>query len=241
MDVSITGALFAGVLSFLSPCVLPLVPPYLCFLAGKSLDQLLDDKADLSTSVWPSTLSFVAGFTTVFVMLGATASTMGQYVTEYANVLEKVAGTVIIILGLHFIGVFKISALYREARFHVDNKPSGLVGAYVIGLAFAFGWTPCVGPILASILMVAGMEDTVMHGVMLLTAYALGIGIPFMIAALFIKPFLSFMVKFRRHIGKVEKTMGALLVFTGGLFLTDNMSTIGFWLQENIPVLSRIG
>lgn len=249
-DISIWGAFIAGLLSFISPCVLPLVPPYLAFLAGVSMDQLtgaaeagegVERKARDGSGVFLAALAFVLGFSTVFVLLGASASVLGQLVSRHIQVLGYVAGVMIIIMGLHFLGVFRISLLYREARFHVDRKPAGLIGAYFIGLAFAFGWTPCVGPILATILVVAGSEDTVFQGALLLASYALGIGVPFLLAALFAAPFMRFMVHFRKHMALVEKAMGLLLVVTGIAFLTGQMANLSFWLLETFPILSSVG
>lgn len=243
-DITILGAVFAGVLSFVSPCVLPLVPPYLGFLAGVSLEQLTgesEEGGEASRRVFISAVAFVLGFSTVFVLLGATASFLGQFVRTYIDYLGYLAGAAIIVMGLHFLGLLRIGFLYREARVHVDQKPAGLLGAYVIGLAFGFGWTPCVGPILAAILFVAGTEDTVVRGALLLSAYAIGLGIPFLIAALFAGPFLQFMKRFRKHMGLVEKTMGGVLVLTGVMFLTGQMATLSYWLLETFPVFSSIG
>jgi cytochrome c-type biogenesis protein len=239
LDVSLWGAFVAGLISFISPCVLPLVPPYLAYMAGVSIDQLTgqgDEKA-ASGKVFLASVAFVLGFTTVFATLGASASVIGQFVTQYMYILAYVAGAVIIAMGLHFLGVFRIAFLYREARVTVQRKPAGLGGAYLIGLAFAFGWTPCVGPILAAILFVAGTEDTVTRGAILLTTYSLGLGIPFLLAALFARPFMGFMARFRSHMGKVEKVMGVLLVGTGVLFITGQMSAMAFWLLETFPQL----
>jgi len=243
-DVTIIGAALAGVLSFISPCVLPLVPPYLGFLAGVSLEQLSGDETDAESAsrrVFFSALVFVLGFSTVFVLLGATASFLGQFIRTYLDYLGYIAGAAIIVMGLHFLGVFRIGLLYREARVHVDKKPAGPLGAYVIGLAFGFGWTPCVGPILAAILFVAGSKDTVGQGALLLSAYALGLGLPFLVAALFAGPFLSFMKRFRKHMGVVEKAMGGVLVVTGVMFLTGQMAVFSYWLLETFPALQAIG
>jgi cytochrome c-type biogenesis protein len=152
-----------------------------------------------------------------------------------------VAGVVIAVMGLHFLGVLRIGALYRELRFHSAAKPAGLLGAYVIGLAFAFGWTPCVGPVLAAILFVAAAEDTVWRGASLLGVYALGIGVPFLLAALLVRPFLGLMRRFRRYLHRVEQVMGLLLVITGVLFFTGSVNEIGFWLLETFPALGRVG
>ncbi|WP_297838666.1 cytochrome c biogenesis CcdA family protein [uncultured Roseibium sp.] len=243
-EVTIIGAALAGVLSFVSPCVLPLVPPYLGFLAGVSLEQLsgeAEDSTAASRRVFLSALFFVLGFSTVFVLLGATASFLGQFIRAYLDYLSYIAGAAIIVMGLHFLGVFRIGLLYKEARVHVEKKPAGPLGAYVIGLAFGFGWTPCVGPILAAILFVAGGKETVGQGALLLSAYALGLGIPFLIAALFASPFLKFMRRFRKHMGVVEKTMGGVLVLTGVMFLTGQMAVLSYWLLETFPTLQTIG
>ena len=243
LEVSHAGAALAGLLSFLSPCVLPLVPPYLCFIAGVGMDQLAADGVDRAATrrVFASALAFVLGFATVFVALGATASTMGQLVADHVDVLAKVAGGLIILLGLHFLGVLKVSALYRDVRFNNVARPAGLAGAYVVGLAFAFGWTPCVGPVLATILFVAAGEESAARGATLLLVYALGIGVPFLAAALLAGPFLRFMQRFRRHLHRVEQVMGVLLVVTGVLFITGSVNEIGYWLLETFPALGRVG
>lgn len=242
-DVTLWGALFAGLLSFVSPCVLPLVPPYLCYVTGLSLDEVTGSKADrrVRAIVLRSSLAFVLGFTTVFVLLGATASVLGRIVARQQEILSIVAGLVIIVMGLHFLGVFRIGFLQREARVQVANQPAGLAGAYVLGLAFAFGWTPCIGPVLASILWVAGSTDTVGRGAGLLAIYSLGLGIPFMIAAGFAGHFIGGMRRFRRYMPMVEKVMGVFLILTGILFLTGQMTAMSFWLLETFPALSRIG
>ncbi|WP_137391761.1 cytochrome c biogenesis CcdA family protein [Rhodoligotrophos defluvii] len=243
MTVSYAAALLAGAISFLSPCVLPLVPPYLCFIAGTSLEEMADKQASprVTARVMLAALLFVLGFATVFVMLGATASAIGQLVREYLWLLAQIAGVVIIIMGLHFLGLFRIPILNREARYHHESRPAGLIGAYVVGLAFAFGWTPCIGPVLAAILTLAAAEDSVTRGAVLLGVYSLGLGIPFLASAAAIRAFLTFMQRFRRHIGTVEKVMGGLLVLAGIMFLTGTMTAFSFWLLETFPALGRIG
>jgi cytochrome c-type biogenesis protein len=243
LDVTIWGAFVAGLLSFVSPCVLPLVPPYLCFLAGVTLDQLTGEDRDSvpRAKIFFSSLAFVLGFTAVFVALGASASVIGRVVMQYLDIFGYIAGAIIIVMGLHFLGVFRIGFLYREARVHVEHRPAGLVGAFLVGVAFAFGWTPCVGPVLAAILFVAGTEDTVGSGALLLAVYSLGIGLPFLAASLFAGPFMRLMKRFRAHMGKVEKTMGALLVITGVMFLTGQMATLSYWLLETFPGLAAVG
>ncbi len=243
-EISYAGALLAGILSFLSPCVLPLVPPYLCFIGGVTFEQLTDGQAAdarLKRRVMLAALAFVLGFAVVFTAFGATASVIGQVMARHADLFAKIAGGIIIILGLHFLGLFKIGFLQREARFHPEQKPAGLIGAFIIGMAFAFGWTPCVGPALAAILFVAGAEERVLHGASLLLVYAIGIGIPFLLAAALIGPFMGFMQRFRHYLGRIEQAMGGLLVLTGLLFITGSMNDIGFWLLETFPSLGRIG
>lgn len=243
LTVSLSGALAAGLLSFVSPCVLPLVPPYLCFLAGVSLDELTDEERPpvLASRIVVASLFFVLGFATVFVALGASASLIGSFVTDHLTVLGYIAGAIILVLGLHFLGVLRIGLLFREARFQVRNKPIGYLGAYVVGLAFAFGWTPCVGPVLATILLIASTSGDAWDGAILLFAYALGIGIPFVLAAFFAGPFMRFMGRFRKHMGVVEKVMGGMLVITGILFLTGSMQTLSYLMLEWFPALGQIG
>ena len=244
-DISVAGAFAAGLLSFLSPCVLPLVPPYLCFLAGVSISELTGSDGRLTSQqsrrIVVMAAMFVAGFTTVFVALGATAAAVGSWITAYFDILAIVAGALILLMGLHFLGWLRIPLLYREARFQASSRPAGLLGAYLIGLAFAFGWTPCVGPVLATVLMVAGAEGTAARGAALLTAYALGNGLPFLLAAVFAGPFLNLLGRFRRHMPVIEKTMGAALVVTGLLFMTGTMPVLAGWLLQTFPVLGTIG
>ena len=240
-DVTISAAGVAGVLSFLSPCVLPLVPPYLTFIAGTTVEELAEEGAARARrDVLVAALLFVAGFSTVFVALGATASVFGQFVRANLQILSYVAGFAIIAMGLHFLGVFKLHILYREKRMEVE-RPVGLWGAYVMGVAFAFGWTPCIGPILAAILAVASSEDTVAKGAGLLAVYSFGLGVPFLLAALAIEPFMGFLKRFRSHFGKVEKVVGIALIATGIAFLTGGMQTMSIWLLQTFPGLAKLG
>ena len=242
LDVSIWAAVLAGVFSFLSPCVLPLVPPYLVFISGVSLDELKRGEVQGSQMrVMLAAVLFVLGFTTVFVALGATASYFGQLVRSELPLLAKIAGVFIILMGLNFLGVFKLGLFSREARYHHENKPVGLIGAYAIGLAFAFGWTPCIGPVLAAILSLAAASESVSHGAGLLAIYSMGLGIPFLIAAASLNVFLQFFAKFKSRLGMVEKIMGAALVVTGLAFLTGYMQILSYWLLENFPALGQIG
>ena len=244
LTVSVQAALLAGVISFLSPCVLPLVPSYLCFITGATLDELSDgDGASVSQQrrALLAALMFVLGFSTVFVTLGASASVAGQLLREYLGVLSQIAGVFIILMGLHFLGVFKLAFLHREARYHHHSQPVGLLGAYGIGLAFAFGWTPCIGPILATILTIAASEQDVARGAGLLAIYSLGLGIPFLLAAAGVGTFLGFLGRFKRHLVTVERVMGGLLVLTGIMFLTGSMQTMAYWFLEQFPWLATIG
>ena len=239
--VSITAAFVAGLVSFLSPCVLPLVPPYLCYLAGTTLDELQGCQGGRSRrDAVLASLLFVAGFTTVFVALGATASAFGQLVRRFDTALSLAAGIAIIVMGLHFIGVFRLALLYREKRVEVEHS-AGLGAAYVMGLAFAFGWTPCIGPILAAILAIAGAEATVAHGAALLAVYSAGLGLPFVAAAFAVGGFVRFSRGFRRYFPIVERAAGALLVVTGIAFLTGGMQSLSLWLIQTFPELAALG
>ncbi|WP_334176995.1 cytochrome c biogenesis protein CcdA [Pseudoxanthobacter sp.] len=249
MDVSVGAAVLGGVLSFVSPCVLPLVPPYLCFMAGVSLDELAAAgpaggpgvrAAGTRRRVLVAAMAFVLGFSTVFVALGATASALGALLAPWLPVLGWAAGLVIIAMGLHFLGVFRFGLMFREARLDV-RLASGPAGAYVMGLAFAFGWSPCIGPVLGTILFLAGSEATAAAGARLLVAYSLGLGIPFLLAALFSTAFLRWLQRFRRHLHRVEQAMGVLLIATGVLVLTGQMARLSFWLLDRFPGLASLG
>jgi cytochrome c-type biogenesis protein len=240
-NVAIGAAFLAGLISFVSPCVLPLVPSYLGFLTGATIEELTADARHVRRRALVVAFAFVLGFSTVFVALGATASAVGRLLLSWSLELGVVAGVFIIVMGLHFLGVFRIPLLYREARFQASGARSGPAGAYVMGLAFAFGWTPCLGPTISAILGVAGSRDTVLEGAALLAIYAAGLGVPFLLVALFAGPAFRWMSRFRRHLGLVEKAMGALLVVTGILFLTGGLQRFSWWLLETFPVFQTIG
>jgi cytochrome c-type biogenesis protein len=241
LEVSFAAALFGGLISFLSPCVLPLVPPYLSFLAGVTLDELqARDDWGVRRRAFFTALLFVAGFTTVFVLLGATASALGNLVRQHVGLLSMVAGIAIIVMGLHFIGLFRIGFLYREARLS-GGSSTGMWGAYLMGLAFAFGWTPCIGPILAAILAIAGSEASVARGAALLAVYSAGLGIPFLLAAFAMQPLTAFLKRMRTRYAYVERAMGVLLVLTGVAFLSGWIQTASYWLLEAFPALGRLG
>jgi cytochrome c-type biogenesis protein len=244
-NVTIVAALVAGMLSFLSPCVLPLVPPYLVYLTGTSLERFAD--AEASPRVKRGTIAaaflFVLGFSTVFVALGASASAIGEVLRAYSGELAILAGVAIIVMGLHFLGLTPIAWLMQEKRLTVA-KPVGLWGAYLMGLCFALGWTPCIGPILAAILAIAASEATVAKGAGMLAVYSLGLGIPFIIAAFAVKWFAGFLSRFKKHLHQVERAMGALLVVTGVAFLFPSLNWITWfsnWLLDAFPALGKIG
>ena len=241
-DVSIPAALVAGLVSFLSPCVLPLVPPYLFYLTGATIEQVSNDETAKASkrAVMLAALTFVLGFSTVFVALGASASFIGSLIRAWSAQLSILAGIVIIAMGLHFLGLTRIGFLMREGRLTAP-KPVGLWGAYVMGLAFAFGWTPCIGPILAAILSVAAAEATVVKGAGLLAVYSAGLGIPFLLAAFMIERFASLFNRMKRHLTTIERGIGVLMVLTGIAFLTGTISDVSIWLLETFPALQNFG
>jgi cytochrome c-type biogenesis protein len=243
IDIGYTSALLAGALSFLSPCVLPLVPPYLCYMAGVSVDDFRrpEGAAGARLSLLAAALTFVLGFSTVFIALGAAASTVGGFLRAWQQELAIAAGILIILMGLNFLGVIRIPLLSREARLQAGGQPASLGAAYLMGLAFAFGWTPCIGPVLGPILTLAGGRETVGEGALMLAVYSAGLGIPFLVAALFSDAFMRFLQRFRMHLGRVEKAIGGLLVLAGVLFLTGGMQSMAFWLLETFPALGQIG
>lgn len=249
-DISIGGALIAGLISFLSPCVLPLVPAYLGFLGGTTIDQLTGEGNEVDAGAYrrviTAAVAFVLGLTLVFVLLGAAASVIGGVLATYKNELAMAAGVLIIVFGLHFLGILRIPLLYRSARVDVQMEGASLVGAFLMGMAFAFGWTPCVGPVLAPILTLAGSKETILQGVGLLFVYSMGLGIPFILAAVAVTPFMSFMKRFRKHMHTVEMVMGLLLVITGALFISGSLgymgiNSIGNWLLDTFPFLATLG
>jgi len=252
VDAGFAAALLGGIISFLSPCVLPLVPAYLSFVAGASLDDMTAQSevpgSDIRRRILIGSLAFVAGFSTVFIMLGATAGAISPFLLSHKVILGQIAGTIIIILGLHYVGLFRFALLNRDVRFLPSFGPdasSGLmpriVMPYVVGLAFAFGWTPCIGPILATILAIAASHESLGYGVALLGVYSAGLGIPFVIAALAVQSFLKFSSSFRRHLPKVEIAAGILLVATGLLMVLGSLETIAILLIEVFPWLAELG
>jgi cytochrome c-type biogenesis protein len=239
MEITFAGAAFAGILSFLSPCILPIVPFYLSYLAGVGMNQIsaeaqIDSKTRMRAVL--AACFFAAGVITIFMGLGAAATVFGQVVRDYFDVLRWFAAAIIIAMGLHFLGIVRIGILYRQLRADAGNTSNvSLMGAYVIGLAFAFGWTPCVGPVLAAILFTAAGVETASSGAGLLFVYGLGMTAPFVLAALFIGPFMRWMAKFRRHLGVIEKIMGAMLIVFGLLIATNSMNYIAQWMLSIAP------
>jgi len=240
------AAFIAGVLSFISPCVLPLIPGYLSYISGVSLDEMQGTGGASAAAVAASrrrvliaSIFFILGFSVVFVSLGAAASAIGQYLLEPGTgrlrLVTKLAGAVVIVFGLHTMGVLRIDWLYSEKRVQVERKPRGVFGAFVVGLAFAFGWTPCIGPILSGILAIAASKDTVGQGIQLLAVYSLGLGIPFLITALALNHFFAAFAKIRRHYHKIEIASGLLLVAIGVLIFTDQFTIIARWLSPYLP------
>ena len=240
-DVTLPAAALAGLLSFLSPCVLPLVPPYLTFIAGTTIEEVaVHREVRARRAILLAAVLFVFGFSTVFVGLGATASSFGQLLHQYSSRLSLLAGVAIILMGLHFLGVFRFAVFYREARVEVQ-RPRGVWGSYVMGLAFGFGWTPCIGPILAAILAVAASQNTVGKGILLLTFYSAGLGVPFLLAALAFEPFVRVIKRFRPYFRAIEQVIGVLLVATGIGFLTGSVQDVSAWLLQNFPGLANLG
>lgn len=243
-DASLAPALLtagaAGVLSFLSPCVLPIVPPYLAFMAGSSLDEATlargPDRRVLRTAVF-----FVLGLSTVFLLLGLAASSLGRALLIWQRELAMASGAVITLFGLHFLGVLRIPFLMREARVEARVSGGSPFGAYVLGLAFAFGWTPCIGPVLGSILSLAAQEGSVERGMLLMGVYAAGLGLPFLLTALFLRQAMGLMAGMRRHMTLIERLMGVMLLAVGLLMLTGGFTALSFWLLETFPWLATIG
>ncbi|MCY4460124.1 MAG: cytochrome c biogenesis protein CcdA [Albidovulum sp.] len=231
-------ALMAGAFSFISPCVLPIVPPYLAYMSGISFSDLSQGnsrgKAVLSASF------FVAGLSTVFLLLGFTASSFGLFFLEYQTTFGQISGAIILVFGFHFIGIFRIPFLDREARFSFGSG-GGLIGSFLLGLAFAFGWVPCIGPQLGAILSLAAQESSIARGTLLLGVYALGLGIPFILAALFISRSMRVMNSIKPYLRKIEIGIGVLLSLVGLLLLTGNFSDISFWLLDKLPFLALVG
>jgi cytochrome c-type biogenesis protein len=237
---AILVALVAGVISFLSPCVLPIVPPYLAYMSGVSLGEM-GSQSDARRRATIAALFFVMGLSTVFLILGFTASAFGAFFLQNQVLFSQISGVVVIVFGLHFLGIFRIPFLDREARIDAGDKGGSSFGAYVLGLAFAFGWTPCIGPQLGAILSLAASEASVTRGTLLLGVYAAGLGIPFLLAAMFITRAVGVMNHLKRHMVMIERIMGGLLVLVGLALLTGAFTMFSWWLLERFPVLGALG
>ncbi len=240
MDAALAPALLvavlAGLLSFLSPCVLPIVPPYLAYMGGISMGDMRTNVSARRKIMLPA-LFFVLGLSTVFLLLGFTASAIGMFFLQNQVLFTQISGVVVIIFGLHFLGVFRISILDREARMDAGDRGGSALGAYVLGLAFAFGWTPCIGPQLGAILSLAAQEGNVVRGTALLGAYAVGLGLPFLLAAAFIERSMGLMARIKPHMKLIERCMGGLLIVVGLALVTGAFSTFAFWLLETFDAL----
>ncbi|WP_370930855.1 cytochrome c biogenesis CcdA family protein [Bartonella sp. DGB1] len=248
MSVSISYiciVFLAGALSFLSPCVLPLVPPYLSYMAGISIDDYKNQKiTSFSTKrrrLFFSSVFFVLGFTIIFTLLGLGATTISAFLRFWHSELAIIGGVIIILMGLNFLGLFSIALFSREARFQTNNISINYFGAFIMGLAFAFGWTPCIGPILSPILVLASSQNHILQGGLLLLIYSIGLGIPFILAGLFSGQFMIFLTKSRMHMNKIKKIIGILLIIAGVLFITGGMQNISFWILETFPNINSFG
>ena len=241
--MSVLISFSAGILSFLSPCVLPIVPPYLAFMAGSSVSSLKKSpqESPQTTSLILISISFVFGLSTVFIMLGLAAAALGSFFLSYQTEMGYISGLIILIFGFHFLGIIRVPILNREARFDFKSGGGGLIGAYALGIAFAFGWTPCIGPILGAILSMSAQTDSFSHGTTLMAVYALGLGCPFLLFGVFFAKSLNFFAPIKKHLDKVEKAMGILLILVGILLLTGGFTNLSFWLLETLPFLTIFG
>lgn len=243
LDISFAGAAFAGLLSFFTPCILPMVPFYLCYMAGISMSELRDDAGitpGAQRRLILSSVFFAAGVTTIFVLLGMGATAVGQAFADYMDYLKWVAVAILFLFGLHFLGVIRIGLLYREAKIESNAEPTTIFGAYAMGLAFGFGWTPCVGPALASILMIASGMGDIGRGGLLLLVYGFGMTAPFIVAALFSGPFLKWTARHRDKLQYVEKLMGGMLILFAVLIATDTVNVIAQWMIETFPAWTSL-
>ena len=241
-NITVATALLAGVLSFVSPCVLPLVPAYISFMTGVSVSGMrTQNDAAHRWLAGLHSLFFVLGFSTIFIALGASATFISRALLQHLQILAQIGGGLIIVFGLHYMGIFRISLLNMEARFNPQKKPPGLLGTYLIGLAFAFGWTPCVGPILAGILAIAGSQESVSQGIALLAVYSAGLGLPFILAGLAINVFFSFFSRIRNYLRQLEMISGGLLVAVGLLIMLGDFNRLSILLLQWFPGLANVG
>ncbi|WIV50180.1 cytochrome c biogenesis protein CcdA [Marivivens sp. LCG002] len=244
MEITFVGAALAGLLSFFTPCILPMVPFYLSYMAGISMSELRDEGGiapGAQRRLIISAFAFAMGVTSIFVMLGMGATALGQAFAQWKEPLSYVAAVILALFGLHFLGILRIPLLYREARMESKAEPTTILGAYVMGLAFGFGWTPCVGPALASILMIASGMGDITQGGLLLFVYGLGMTSPFIVAAFFARPFLGWAQRNRKYLGYVEKIMGVMLLVFALLIATGSVNIIAQWLIDVMPSFGNLG
>ena len=236
-EVTLVTSFIAGFLSFISPCVLPLIPGYISFISGLTLEEMQGTAAtETSRSrVLAASLAFVLGFTVVFVAAGASATALGRFLYEHAPIVEKIAGTLLVVFGLHMMGVFRIRLLESDKRIHTQKKPAGPLGAFLVGTAFAFAWTPCIGPILGGILAMASSRNSVGEGMQMLAAYSLGLGVPFLLTSVAINQFFTAAAKIRRHYRLIELISGGLLIVVGLLIFFDQFTLIVKYLTPYLP------
>lgn len=241
-DISIISAFLAGLISFISPCVLPIVPAYISFISGVSLDELrTDTSAKNRSKVIINSLVFILGFSIVFVLLGAAASSVGNFILQKQVILQRIAGVIIIIFGLHLTGIIKLKFLLYEKRVNTQTKSMGLFSTLLIGMAFAFGWSPCLGPILSGILGLAAMEEHLYRGVLLLGVYSLGLGIPFFLTAIATDKALNFFNKIKKHMRKVEIISGLFLIIIGIAIMFNFFTLFSSYINQLFPALQNIG
>ncbi|MGO9480359.1 MAG: cytochrome c biogenesis CcdA family protein [Candidatus Kryptoniota bacterium] len=239
-NVNIMTAFVFGIISFISPCVLPIVPGYLSFISGYSFDEMVhSSRSELFRRVTLNSILFIIGFSLIFVILGASATAAGQFLLQKLDLFSKIAGAILIVFGLHMTGIFRIKFLNYEKRFHTGKK-IGPLGSFIAGLAFAFGWTPCIGPVLAGILTIAAQQNTIGKGIMLLSVYSLGLGIPFLVTGLSINAFLAFFRKFSKYIRWVEVAGGAFLIAIGVLIMTNNLTLLSGYFAKWFPFLNQL-
>jgi len=236
-EVTLLAAFVAGFLSFVSPCVLPLIPGYISFISGLTLEEMRGTVNPRSsrTQVLLASLAFVLGFTVVFVAAGASASALGKFIEKRSPILEKIAGTILVILGLHMMGVFRIRLLENDKRIQTQRKPAGPIGAFVVGTAFAFAWTPCIGPILGGILAMAALRESVGEGMQMLAVYSLGLGVPFLLTSLAIDRFFAAAARIRRYYRMIELISGGLLIVVGLLIFFHQFTLIAKYLTPYLP------
>ncbi|MFA6469541.1 MAG: cytochrome c biogenesis protein CcdA [Bacteroidota bacterium] len=239
-NISILTAFIFGLLSFISPCVLPIIPGYISFISGHTLDDIKGDDKSAARAVMINSLVFIAGFTLIFVLMGAAATSIGQILNENLTLISKIAGAIIIVFGLHMIGIFKIGFLNYEKRFHLQEKKLGILGSFAVGAAFAFGWTPCIGPVLAGILAIASQQETVLQGIILLFVYSLGLGIPFFLTAVSINKFFNVFNRIKKHFHTIEVVGGVMLIGVGVLMMTNYLTIIASTLAKWFPFLNEL-